>query len=201
MTLIEEEGEARFSTRAVCDLAKVTAPTLYHHFQSADGLLSSAITEAFEQFLVLKKMAVKSPDPVAALIEGWDNYVGFAAARPRLCAAMMARFLSGADLPAAREGQAMLRQRIARIEAAGRLAITPEAAVQLVWASVNVAAMLHLSATLQPGINMGTPDPATVARLRNSAVQVICTSVAPKCPTDHLAVTMEVSPDPSVRCS
>lgn len=176
LTLIEKEGEAHFSTRAVCDIAKVTAPTLYHHFQNADGLLSAAIAEAFVQFLSLKRSFIQSEDPVAALIEGWDNYVGFAAARPRLYAAMMARFLSGADLPAAREGQAMLRHRIAQIEAAGRLAITPEAAVQLIWASVNSAAMLFLNPMLQPSVGMGTPDPATVAHLRAAAVQAICTS-------------------------
>jgi AcrR family transcriptional regulator len=180
LTLIEREGETHFSTRAVCDIAKVTAPTLYHHFQSADGLLSAAITEAFEQFLSSKRSAIQSLDPVAALIEGWDNYVAFAAARPRLYAAMMARFLSGADLPAAREGQAMLRHRVAQIEAAGRLAIASEAAVQVVWASVNSAAMLFLGATLQPGVGMGTPDPATVAGLRDAAMRAICTSVLPE---------------------
>ncbi|WP_372027435.1 TetR/AcrR family transcriptional regulator [Tistrella mobilis] len=180
LTLIEKEGTAAFSTRAVCDIAKVTAPTLYHHFRSADGLLSAAIAEAFEQFLSSKRAAIRSTDPVAALIEGWDNYVGFAAARPRLYAAMMARFLSGADLPAAREGQAMLRHRIAQIEAAGRLAIAPEAAVQVIWASANSAALLFLGTTLQPGVDMGTPDPVTIARLRDAAVQAICTPALPE---------------------
>ncbi len=180
LKLIEQEGEAHFSTRAVCDIAKVKAPTLYHHFGSADGLLSAAIDEAFEQFLSSKRSAVQSPDPVEALIEGWDNYVGFAAARPRLYAAMMARFLSGADLPAAREGQALLRHRIARIDAAGRLAITPEAAVQVIWASVNSAAMLFLSGALQPEMTMGPPDAVTVANLRDCAIQTICSSIQPE---------------------
>lgn len=180
LKLIEQEGEAHFSTRAVCDIAKVKAPTLYHHFRSADGLLNAAIAEAFEQFLMSKRSAIQSPDPVAALIEGWDNYVGFAAARPRLYAAMMARFLSGADLPAAREGQAMLRHRIAQIEAAGRLAVAPEAAVQVIWASVNSAAMLFLSGALQPDIAMGTPDAATVESLRDCAIETICKSKLPE---------------------
>ena len=180
LKLIEQEGEAHFSTRAVCDIAKVKAPTLYHHFRSADGLLNAAIAEAFEQFLMSKRSAIQSPDPVAALIEGWDNYVGFAAARLRLYAAMMARFLSGADLPAAREGQAMLRHRIAQIEAAGRLAIAPEAAAQVIWASVNSAAMLFLSGALQPDIAMGTPDAATVESLRDCAIETICKSKLPE---------------------
>ncbi|MBO6669014.1 TetR/AcrR family transcriptional regulator [Parvibaculum sp.] len=180
LKLIEQEGEAHFSTRAVCDIAKVKAPTLYHHFGSADGLLNAAIAEAFEQFLVSKRSAIQSPDPVEALIQGWDNYVGFAAARPRLYAAMMARFLSGADLPAAREGQAMLRHRIAQIEAAGRLAVASEAAAQVIWASVNSAAMLFLSGALQPDIAMGTPDAATVESLRDCAIETICKSKLPE---------------------
>ncbi len=44
---------------------------------------------------------MRSPDPIAALRAGWDNYVRFAAERPRLYAAMMARILQGADIPAA----------------------------------------------------------------------------------------------------
>lgn len=175
--LIEREGHSHFSTRAVCNIANVTAPTLYHHFGSADGLLSAVIDEAFEQFLASKRASIQSPDPVEALVEGWDNYVGFAAARPRLYAAMMARFLSGADLPAARQGQAMLHDRVARVEAAGLLAIRPEAAVQLIWASANAAALLFLTASTQPDMSMGTPDAATLTTIRDGAIQVIRKSV------------------------
>ena len=124
LTVLEQEGEANFSTRAVCALAKVTAPTLYHHFGNADGLLSAAIQEAFAQYLAGKSAAIRSSaDPVIALRNGWDNYVRFAAERPRLYAAMMARLLQGADIPAARQARAMLDQQIAAIAAAGRLAM------------------------------------------------------------------------------
>src|SRR6201996_9629830 len=113
LTVLEQAGEAKFSTRAVCALAKVTAPTLYHHFSNADGLLSAAIEHAFEQYLISKQAAIRSDDPVASLGDGWDNYVRFAAARPRLYSAMMARLLQGADIPAARQAQTMLDQQIA----------------------------------------------------------------------------------------
>lgn len=82
LKVLENEGEAQFSTPAVCVLAHVTAPTLYHHYGSADGLLSAAMTAAFAQFLASKKAAVQSSDPITALREGWDDYVRFAAARP-----------------------------------------------------------------------------------------------------------------------
>jgi len=47
LEVLEEGGEATFSTRAVLDIAKVSAPTLYHHFGNADGILSAALAAAF----------------------------------------------------------------------------------------------------------------------------------------------------------
>src|SRR5271155_3957675 len=100
LKVLEEDGEARFSTRNVCALANVTAPTFYYHYGSADNLLSAAIAEAFRQFLESKKAAVKSPDPATAVRQGWDDYVNFAATRPRLYSAMLGRILKGAHVPA-----------------------------------------------------------------------------------------------------
>ncbi|NII09494.1 TetR/AcrR family transcriptional regulator [Oleiagrimonas sp. C23AA] len=149
LKVLENEGEARFSTRAVCHLAKVTAPTLYHHYGSADGLLSAAMTEAFSQFLASKKAAAKSSDPVVALREGWDDYVRFAAARPRIYAAMMSRVLQGAQIPAAQQAFALLLERISTIQDEGRLALEVEVAADLMWASANAASQLYVTAQLR----------------------------------------------------
>jgi AcrR family transcriptional regulator len=175
LKVLEEEGEAQFSTRAVCAMANVTAPTLYHHFGNADGLLSAAIAKAFEQFLAGKKAAIQSSDPVVALKQGWDNYVSFAARRPRLYAAMLARFLQGADLPASRQAFEMLGQRIAAIEAVGRLAIPPEAAIHVAWASANAAALLYVTVAAQSPHQQRRPDAAVVASMRDNAIRSICT--------------------------
>src|ERR1700728_4472447 len=115
LKVLEDKGEAQFSTRAVCSLAHVTAPTLYHHYGSADGLLSAALTAAFAQFLASKKAAVQFSHPATALREGWDDYVRFAAARPRLYAAMLGRVLQGAQIPAAQQDFALLIETIAVI--------------------------------------------------------------------------------------
>lgn len=53
--------------------------------------------------------------------EGWDDYVRFAAARPRLYAMMMGRVLNDAEIPTAEQAFALLIQRIAAIAAEGRL--------------------------------------------------------------------------------
>ena len=172
LKVLEDEGEAQFSTRAVCALAKVTAPTLYHHYGSADGLLSAAMAEAFSQFLDSKKAAVKSTDPVTALREGWDDYVRFAAALRRLYAAMMSRVLQGAQIPAAQQAFALLIERIATIEAQGRLALTVMAAADLMWASANAASMLYVTAQLR---NTAPPTTDVLEDIRENAVSTILT--------------------------
>lgn len=170
LKVLEQDGQARFSTRAVCAIANVTAPTLYHHYGSADGLLSAATAEAFAQFLQSKRAAVQSTDPVTALREGWDDYVRFAAARPRLYAAMMGRILSGAQIPAAEQAFALLLARIAAIAARGRLAQAVEAAADLMWASANAASLLHVTANLR---GTAPPTSAVLGQLREDAVRSI----------------------------
>ena len=172
LKVLEQDGEAQFSTRAVCAIANVTAPTLYHHFGNADGLLSAAMAEAFAQFLEGKKAATQSSDPETALRQGWDDYVRFAASRPRLYAAMMSRVLKGGHIPAAEQGFALLTDRIAAIAAEGRLAVAVETAADLAWASANAAALLHVTAQLRKAAK---PAPAVIDGLRDHAMKVILT--------------------------
>jgi AcrR family transcriptional regulator len=170
LKVLEQNGEAQFSTRAVCAIANVTAPTLYHHFGNADGLLSAAMAGAFAQFLESKEAAIQSSDPETALRQGWDDYVRFAAARPRLYAAMMSRVLEGGHIPAAERGFALLTDRVAAIAAEGRLAVAAETAADLAWASANAAALLHVTARLRKAAK---PGPAVIDGLRDQAMQVI----------------------------
>jgi len=175
LKVLEEDGEAQFSTRRICAIAKVTAPTLYHHYGSADGLLSAAIAEAFAQFLASKQAAVQSADPVIALREGWNDYVRFAAARPRLYAAMMSRVLGGADIPAAAQAFALLIERVGAIAATGRLAPGVAEAADLIWASANAASLLHVTARLRC---VAPPVANTLERIREEAMRSILTSEA-----------------------
>ncbi|QLG39935.1 MULTISPECIES: TetR/AcrR family transcriptional regulator [unclassified Paenibacillus] len=170
LQVLEEEGEAQFTTRSVCAIAKVTAPTLYHHFGSADGLLSAAIKEAFAQFLESKRTATQSFDPVMALREGWDDYVRFAAARPRLYGVMMGRVLNDAEIPADEQAFALLIQRIAAIAAEGRLRPTVEVAADLMWASANAASLLYVTARLRKAV---PPTLEILEQIREGAIRSI----------------------------
>jgi len=172
--LLERTGEAQFSTRAVCTAAKITAPTLYHHFGSADGLLSAMVAEGFRQLLESKKVAERSSDAEAALRAGWDNYVGFAAERPRLYAAMLARFLQGANISATDEAFALLGRQIAALESEGRLAIAAPEAASVMWAAANAAALLYVAAPLAAATHLLVPAPEIIEGLRDQAMARIC---------------------------
>jgi AcrR family transcriptional regulator len=178
LTVLEQDGAEKFSMRTVCALANVTAPTLYHHFGSADGLLNAAIAEAFEQFLARKKVAAAAPWPgaVTALRQGWDDYVRFAAERPRLYAAMTVRMLQGGDIPAARQAYALLVERIETLAAEGRLAMAVQDAAQTAWASAHAAAFLHVTAAMLAATPITPPDPAVIDGLRDRAMSAICKS-------------------------
>ncbi|MCX5537939.1 TetR/AcrR family transcriptional regulator [Paraburkholderia sp. CNPSo 3076] len=173
LKVLEEEGEAQFSTRAVCSLAGVTAPTLYHHYGSADGLLSAAMAEAFAQFLESKNAAAQSPDPVTVLRDGWDDYVRFAAARPRLYAAMLGRVLQGAQIPAAQQAFALLIECVSAIAAEGRLALAVEVAADVMWASANAASLLYVTAQLR---HAAAPASAVLEDIRENAMRAILTT-------------------------
>ncbi|ODT90938.1 MAG: transcriptional regulator, partial [Sphingobium sp. SCN 64-10] len=149
LTVLEKDGESQFSTRKICAIANVTAPTFYHHYGNVEGLLSAAIAEAFTQFLERTRIAVQSANAVMALREGWEDYVRFAAAHIRLSAAMMRRVLDDAEIPAATQAFALLVARIDAIAVTGRLALTVMAAADLIWASANAASLLHVTARLR----------------------------------------------------
>jgi AcrR family transcriptional regulator len=170
LTVLEETGEATFSTRAVLDIAKVSAPTLYHHFGNADGLLSAALAEAFSQFLQNKRAAKHSADPLTALVEGWDAYVRFAAARPRLYAAMLSRVLQGGQIPAAEHAFNLLLDQLQAVAAQGRLAVEVKAAADRMWASANAASLLYVTARFR---KVPPPKQAVLNDLRESALRSI----------------------------
>lgn len=170
LKVLEEEGGAQFSTRAVTTIAQVSAPTLYHHFGNADGLLSAAIVEAFKQLFESKIAAVESTIPETSVRQGWNDYVRFAAARPRIYAAMMGRLLEGAHIEAADQSYQALVQNIQRVSDEGQLAVPTQTAVDLVWASANTASWLYVTARNRKA---PPPQPDVIDLIRESVMQII----------------------------
>jgi AcrR family transcriptional regulator len=120
--LLARQGVAGTSTRAVCDAAGVTAPTLYHHFGDKQGLLGAVVDAGFARYLADKRAAVLGGgDPVENLRRGWDAHVAFGLAHPSYYAVMLGRTDDGHPPAAAREAMGLLLELLAAVERAGRL--------------------------------------------------------------------------------
>jgi AcrR family transcriptional regulator len=167
LAVLEQDGIEGFSTRKICERAGVTAPTLYHHFGDADGLVSAAVDRGFEEFLARKVSRPSTAHPEADLLEGWDDYVAFARERPRIYAAMIARVFGGGAVPAAEAARAHLVAKLDALAGAEGLALPVQAAADLLWATAHSAAMLYASRS------SAIPDDSVIAALRASAASVL----------------------------
>src|SRR6478672_577336 len=111
--LVARSADADISTRAVCEAAGVTPPTLYHHFGDKEGLLAAVIDYGLAAFLESKRAAaVVVHDHVADDIRvGWDNHLEFARENPNFYKLMWSPALS-ANSAAFREALQMLYDRL-----------------------------------------------------------------------------------------
>jgi len=142
--LLAERGAQEISTRAICEAAGVTQPTLYHHFGDKEGLIEAVVTEGFERALARKKAGEReTDDPIEALRRGWDDHVAFGVENPHLYAVMQGKLGAGRLPRAAEEASSMLRSLTRHIARAGRARVEPELAAQVVWTAVyGVTSML-----------------------------------------------------------
>ncbi|MEZ4453252.1 MAG: TetR/AcrR family transcriptional regulator [Nannocystaceae bacterium] len=130
--LIAEGGAEAATTRAISAAAGVQAPTIYRLFGDKRGLLDAVAEHAMAGYVARKSARKPHPDPVEDLRRGWDDHVAFGLAQPGVFALM--RGEPGVASPAARAGMEVLRLRIRRVAASGRLRVREDRAAALVHA-------------------------------------------------------------------
>lgn len=142
--ILERVGQEGLTTRAVCAAAKVTAPTLYHHFGDKAGLLNALLSSGIADFMSRKRLNHTTNDPLADLRRGWDGWIEFALARPTLFGLMVEQSIKQPEL--AREAQANLRRDVSRLYEQKRLkrGMDADAAALAIQAAANgVIALLR----------------------------------------------------------
>ncbi len=117
--LLEQEGPHGVTTRAVCEAAKVKAPTLYHHFGDKTGLLDAVVERGIVLFIERKRGIPATDDALADLVSGWEDFVDFALGRPRLYQLMVQRLGENPQLLSA--AMATTDARLERLADEGRL--------------------------------------------------------------------------------
>lgn len=143
--LLEAQGPAGLTTRAVCEAAGVKAPTLYHHFGDKDGLERALVQRGMADFMRRKHQPPASADPLEQLRAGWDVALDFALKRPALYALFAHHARAQPALVA--DAYALMHARVQRLVDLGRFRGPVDAAARAVWAASNGAlALVHLGA-------------------------------------------------------
>jgi AcrR family transcriptional regulator len=132
--LMSEQGAAAVTTRAVAEAAGVQAPAIYRLFGDKDGLLDAVAEHVLAVYVAEKAVAADSGDPIAVLRAAWRTHVGFGLANAALFS-LIADPGRGSRSPAAAAGLEVLRSRVRRLAATGRLRVTERRAVELFHAA------------------------------------------------------------------
>ncbi|MEW1956475.1 TetR/AcrR family transcriptional regulator [Kineococcus sp. NPDC059986] len=146
-SLLADQGSAAVTTRAVAQAAGMQAPAIYRLFGDKDGLLEAVAEHVMDTYVAEKSAHVEATesDPVEDLHAGWRAHVEFGLANPALF-----RFLHdperAAASPATEAGLEVLRTRVHRVAAAGRLRVAEPRAVAMVHAAGTGAVTTLLAA-------------------------------------------------------
>lgn len=142
--LLREQGPTAVTTRAVAQAACVQAPTIYRLFGDKEGLLDAVAEHVFAAYVADKALVADSADPIADLRAGWDLHVGFGLANAALFG-LLTDPSRGARSSAAAAGLQVLRARVRRVAAIGRLRVPERRAVELIHAAGTGAVLTLLS--------------------------------------------------------
>lgn len=137
--LLQAEGPAAVTTRAVAAAAGVQAPTIYRHFGDKDGLLEAVAEHVMAAHVSAKAEVERAStaagsDPLEDLRTSWFAQVEFGLAHPALFRLLgdPARVV---DSPAAQAGLRVLEGRVHRLALTGRLRVPEPQAVAMVQAA------------------------------------------------------------------
>jgi AcrR family transcriptional regulator len=169
--LLAESADADASTRAICEAAGVTAPTLYHHFGDKERLLAAAVDFGWAAFLETKRrVTVVAHKQVADDIRAdWDNHLEFARENPNFYKLLWSPAVA-AHSAAVRQAYQMLHQRLELGAARGQLRVSPGTAARTVMAAVTGAALSLIS---QPDL---FGDDTFATQLRETVIASITAS-------------------------
>jgi AcrR family transcriptional regulator len=174
--LLREQGTNAVTTRAVAQAAGMQAPTIYRFFEDKDALLDAVAEHVFATYVAGKTLAEDSGDPIADLRAGWDTHIGFGLANPALFGLLIDPSRE-ARSPAAATGLEVLRARVQRVAAIGRLRVPVRRAVELIHAAGTGAVLTLLS----------TPPEHRDLDLADAMYEAVMRSIltdAPTLPTD-----------------
>ncbi|MER7841329.1 TetR/AcrR family transcriptional regulator [Streptomyces sp. NPDC096040] len=166
--LLEREGRDAVTTRAVAVAAGLQPPALYRLFGDKEGLLDAVAEHGFATFLASKRVDPDPEDLIQDLRDSWDLAVEFGLENPALYSLMYAD-ATRSDSAAFRTGLGILKGRVRRLAAGGRLRVSETLAANVIHATARGAVLTWLS------LPESERDPALLKTLREAMVTAITT--------------------------
>jgi AcrR family transcriptional regulator len=191
--LMDEAGGPDVSTRAVCDLAGVQAPTLYHHFGSKEGLLDAVVSHGLRRFLDEHRDDADRDqvDPIEQIRQGWDIHVRFGLAHPAFYAHIYGHVERGKQCGVVADVELMLLQALEPAARRGRLSVTPAAAAaQILAASSGVVLALITDPSDEPDMSLSE-------RVRDAMLSSITVPAASRAGPGRRRGTTAAQPTPA----
>jgi AcrR family transcriptional regulator len=167
LALLREGGALALTTRAVCERAGVTAPTLYHHYGDKDGLLRALAASEIQAFFTRKQRMKPSADALHDVKRGWDDWIEFAIEQPDLVRAV--RTSPALALPLRQAAEAIVQARLQRLAQTVSLLVDVSTGAEILVAAANSVVQMLLD---------GTP-PAHARRLSALLRDGVLRSIAP----------------------
>ncbi|MFJ1754818.1 TetR/AcrR family transcriptional regulator [Kitasatospora sp. NPDC088134] len=164
--LLEEDGSAALSLRAVARRAGVSATAPYRHYADREALVSAVAAEGYGELAVALTAAHPAPRTPEDLSRVAVAYVRFALDHPALFRAMFAEPCDPTD-PDRAAATAAMRQYVRAIVTGVYPHADPDALATAVWAVVHGLAFLHLDGKLD------TTSPETVTTQVRTAVEAL----------------------------
>ena len=142
--LLEQGGREAVTTRAVGAGAGVQAPTIYRLFGDKHGLIEAVAEHRMREYVSGKAASAGDDlerDPVDVLREAWRANVQFGLDNPALFSLMNGDPRPELQWSAVELGASILRARVRRIAADGRLKVSEQRAINLIIASARGAVL------------------------------------------------------------
>lgn len=131
--LLSTEGREGASSRAICALSGVGAPTIYHYFGDLTGLHRAAIDATYEQVAEAYLRGEKEGGPQQGLRNGWGAFNHFAHQEPLMCRIVIQQILAGEPPATVAETLRTVENDLSRLYEEGVLNCPAHEAVQLLW--------------------------------------------------------------------
>ena len=150
-TILERDGTAGLTVRAVAGEAKVAPMGVYHHFDGRDGLLDALVTDGYAEFG--RAIATRDDDPATRLRNAGVAYRKFALANPVLYGLMFSAHCTP-EIDVAANAFEVLVDTIRYGQVAGViLSADPVEQAMQTWSAVHGAVSLELAHAYHPDVD------------------------------------------------